>query len=636
MRYIYLLILASFPMALFSQTLSITVDASKTLNSISPWIYGRNNSASDDPTNPVPTANWQLYNDAGLRMYRENGGNNATKYNWRQKLSSHPDWYNNVYAHNWDYSANSILQNTKNTQAMYAFQLLGWAASNTNNNFPDWQYDQSQGANASSNWAGGGGPTFGTYVGNGGNGNPNLYLETWSADSTAGILDSWFKTQQMDSTRLVYWNMDNEPEIWQSTHDDVASSAITAEDFMQKYFAVAKAVRAKFPNVKLLGPVSPNEWQWYTWNNAKVPDLTNKNITYPWIEYFIKRISEEETATGIKLLDALDFHFYPGTSGDTALTLQLHRIWYDTTWIPPLINGNPLANGVRVVGPNSWNPTVNKEYFFLRCNQWLTQYMGANHGVKLGISEYGSIEGSNPNVVACWYASQFGVFANNGVDHFTSWDWNVGQWETMHLFSNYYGTTAIQATPAVKDTLLNAYASLSQTGDTMVVAIVNSDQSSSPRSVNLSLQNFTTTAITVNAYQLADLPKTETFVSKTNNALKTIQYSVSNNQLSFAVPRLSVTLIQIPAPVQLVTGIAPPSPGPSVLVYPNPSKGKVTVQPQTASDYTVTIQNLLGQLVITANLQGKAELDITTIPTGTYILQVIQSGQVSTTKIIKE
>jgi len=617
-------------MALFSQTLSVTVDAKKTLGPISPWIYGRNNNASDDPSNPVPASSWQLYNDAGLRMYRENGGNNATKYNWKAKLSSHPDWYNNVYAHNWDYSANSIIQNTSNTQAMYAFQLLGWAGSNTNNNFPDYAYDQSQGANAEDNWAGGGGPSFGTYVGNGGNGNPNLYLETWLADSTAGILDSWFKTQKMDSTRLVYWNMDNEPEVWQSTHDDVASSAITAEDFMQKYFAVAKAVRAKFPNVKLLGPVSPNEWQWYNWNNAKVPDLVNSSITYPWIEYFIKRISEEQTATGIKLLDALDFHFYPGTQGDTALTLQLHRMWYDTTW------ATPIANGVHVVGPYSWNSGVDKEYFFLRCNQWLTQYLGANNGVEIGLSEYGSIEGSNPNVVACWYASHFGVFANNGVNHFTSWDWNVGQWETMHLFSNYYGTTAIQATPAVTDTLVGTYASLSASGDTMMVVIVNSDQSASPRSVNLSLKNFTITDTVVNGYQLANLPTTETFVSKTQNALKTIKYSVSDSQLLVTVPRLSVTLLQLPATALSVTGIAPANSTPSVLVYPNPSKGKVTIQPKSTGDYVVTVQNLLGQAILITSLQGKAEIDITTFPTGTYILQVIQGGQVSTTKIIKE
>ena len=628
MKYIYLFALLLIHSLLVGQSITITVDTSKGRTPISPWIYGRNNNASDDPSNPVAASTWQLYNDAGLRMYRENGGNNATKYNWRLKLSSHPDWYNNVYAHDWDYSAQSILQNTKNTQAVYAFQLLGWAASNTNNNFPDYAYDQSAGANAESNWAGGGGPSFGTYVGNGGNGNPNLYLETWLADSTQGILDSWFAKQQMDSTRLMYWNMDNEPEIWQDTHDDVASSAITAEDYMQKYFAVALAVRKKFPGVKLLGPVSPNEWQWYTWNNAKVPDPKNSSITYPWMEYFIKRISEKQDSTGIRLLDEMDFHFYPGTSGDPTTTLQLHRMWYDTTWV------TSVANGVKVVGPYSWNSSVDKEYFFLRVNQWLTQYMGANHGVGLGISEYGSIDEGDANVVACWYASQFGVFANNGVNHFMSWDWSPGQWEVMHLFSNYFGTTSIQATSNL-DTLISGYASLSASSDSMMVVIVNRDQSNA-RTINLNLNNFTTPATTVNAYQLSGLPTTETFVSKSNNALATVKYTVSNNKLSFTVPSLSVTLVQIPATVQSVTGVAAAGTSSAVLVYPNPTKGKFTIQPQTLGNYIVTVLNLVGQVMVTTNQQGNGQIDMSTFPSGTYILQVTQENQVTTTKIIKD
>ena len=41
--------------------------------------------------------------------------------------------------------------------------------------------------------------------------------------------------------------MDNEPEIWVGTHDDVMHQQIAAEEFMQLYFKVAKAARARFP-----------------------------------------------------------------------------------------------------------------------------------------------------------------------------------------------------------------------------------------------------------------------------------------------------------------------------------------------------------------------------------------------------
>ena len=70
-------------------------------HAISPNIYGKNGGSSDGPNNPDSEAHWQLLQEAGLHFIRGGGGNNSTKYNWQKHLSSHPDWYNNVYSHNW-------------------------------------------------------------------------------------------------------------------------------------------------------------------------------------------------------------------------------------------------------------------------------------------------------------------------------------------------------------------------------------------------------------------------------------------------------------------------------------------------------------------------------------------------------
>ncbi len=64
--------------------------------------------------------------------------------------------------------------------------------------------------------------------------------------------------------------MDNEPEIWEGTHDDVYPVQPGAEEFMQKYFEVAKKARAIYPEIKLLGPVPANEWQWFNWKGNLV------------------------------------------------------------------------------------------------------------------------------------------------------------------------------------------------------------------------------------------------------------------------------------------------------------------------------------------------------------------------------
>ena len=93
---------------------------------------------------PLTAGQWQRLRDLGINMFRENGGNNATKYNWRRKLSSHPDWYNNVYAHDWDFAAKSLQANIPGAQGMWAFQLIGKAAKTKTANFNDWNYNHSQ------------------------------------------------------------------------------------------------------------------------------------------------------------------------------------------------------------------------------------------------------------------------------------------------------------------------------------------------------------------------------------------------------------------------------------------------------------------------------------------------------------
>jgi len=85
--------------------------------------------------------------------------------------------------------------------------------------------------------------------------------------------------------------MDNEPEIWNGTYDDVMPVLISAEEFMQRWFETARKARALFPEIKLVGPVPANEWQWYNWNGERI---LSGGKYYTWLKYFIKRIAEEQ------------------------------------------------------------------------------------------------------------------------------------------------------------------------------------------------------------------------------------------------------------------------------------------------------------------------------------------------------
>ena len=459
---LFMLLIASSPG--FAQTpVRIDIDLTKPTKPVSPYIYGKNNVLPNTFLTSVTSEEVTKAQEAGVRFIRQGGGNNSTKYNWRLKLSSHPDWYNNVYANDWDIAAKTMFEKLPGVLGMWSFQLLGMAASNANNNFADWSYNQSQWwSGVAQNLAGGGQPNKAGGAKASVEGNPNLYLMKWTADSTVGILDKWFGTKGLgyDKNKIRYWSMDNEPEIWSGTHDDVMKTQCSAEEFMQLYFKVAKAARAKYPDIKLSGPVPANEWQWYRYGNDGIPSDGKK---YCWLEFFIKRIAEEEKASGIRLLDVLDIHYYPETT-DAAKCVQLHRVFFDRDY------AYPEANGVHTV-TGGWDSSINKEYILGRCSDWLTQYMGANHGVGLAVTETG-MKSTNANVQAVWYASTMGEFMKNGVEVFTPWSWDIGMWETLHLFSRYNQKNYILAT-SQNETLISAYPTINTASDSMTVVLVN-------------------------------------------------------------------------------------------------------------------------------------------------------------------
>jgi len=540
--------------AIAAQNVQVIVDPQTSRRKVSPFIYGRNGSVSDDPSNPTSAATWQLYKDAGLNFSRENGGNNLSKYNWRLKLTSHPDWYNNVYQHDWDFAAASLQQNIPAAQGMWGFQLIGQAASNTSHNFNDWAYNQSQ------YWSGlgqdlAGGGTLNPAGGSQAlvNGDTSLYLEPWNEDSTTGILNHWFGSggQGLDSTRIRYWNMDNEVEIWDGTHDDVMPVQLDAEAFMQRFFAVAKKARALYPGIKLSGPVSPNEWQWFAWKGGQV--VGTDGIRYPWLQFFIKRLAEEQQRTGIRLLDVIDLHFYPGSTNPTDI-LQYHRVFFDSTYAYPEANGLHLVNG-------GWDNSIQVEDIFGRCQKWLDQYMGPGNGVTFAISETSVSLNNDPNAQAVWYGSMLGEFMKHDVEYFSPWSWEKGMWETLHLYSRYNKKNSIGAVSDDEQDV-SAYATATDANDSITLVLVNRSLTL-PKTVTVNLSHFKLPGQAVQVLSLSNLPAgTETFISHTNNALQpstimpasdsTLQVtlaplSISSLQLTGILPVLSVGLMTLKA-----------------------------------------------------------------------------------------
>lgn len=620
----YLSILFLIFVNLFANEINVNVTEGRI--PISPYIYGKNNCLSDNPGDPLNQAEWQILKDAGVRIVRETGGNNSTKYNWRKKLTSHPDWYNNVYKHDWDYTAKSLQDNLPSVQGLFAFQLIGWAAKTSSYNFNDWEYNRSQWWEGTrNNWAGGGGPDKG-------DSDPQLYLEEWPPEETVGILDQWFGVDGigLDKNQFLYWNMDNEPEVWMGTHDDVMPTLIPAEDYMQRFFQIAKLAREKFPEIKIMGPVSTNEWQWYNWDDNKI---SYKGKRYVWLEYFILRLAEEQQTSGTKLLDVIDLHFYPYETSSTDI-VNLHRVWFDKNY------NYPGANGVKRAGSSEWDGNIRKEYIFQRCLDWLEKYMGADHDVKLGITEMG-IGDNNANVTAVWYASTLGVFADNKVEIFTPWSWKAGMWEVLHLFSRYGKTIRVSSSSQVDD-IVNAYASTNEAADSLTIFLVNRDTQAS-QDVKMTLTNFQVKNDDYDRLELANLPSSETFKSHENNALKESKIEVTNNSFELSLSKLSVTAVllsgktvETSVPTQKIPSVF------SVKVFPNPFNPKTTItySLQRTENVKMTMCDALGRKVKSfENMPSTIgfhtiSLDASDLTNGVYFISLTIGTQVTHKKIM--
>jgi Glycoside hydrolase family 44/Secretion system C-terminal sorting domain len=600
---------------------NIIIDPTKDVKTISPALYGRNNSLPKESyAQALSAAEKVRLRESGVQFLREGGGNNATKYNWRKRLSSHPDWYNNVYGNDWDAGAKFLRDSLPaSINGMWSFQLIGKVAASGSSNFNDWGYNSSQWwTGTAQNLAGGG------QVNTAGgataivNGNPNLYLENWNADSTTGILDHWFNTLNIPKQRVTYWNMDNEPEIWHGTHDDIIAPTYQAETYMQSYFAVAKKARAKFPAIKFVGPVPANEWQWYNWMN-RITGSDGKY--YAWLEFFIKRCAEEQKASGVKLLDVLDIHFYPSETTPEQV-VQLHRVFFDRNYV---YSG---ANGVKNI-TGSWDNSQTKEYIFGRINDWLNLYFGQNHGIKLGVTEM-DVSNNTPSVVATWYASMLGEFMKNDVEVFTPWSWKTGMWETLHLFSRYNQTQSVQGASS-DEVFVSAYPSVNLAKDSMTVVLVNRSTTET-KATTVNFSNFIVQSTSAEALRLSSLPTTETFVSHNQNAISRSTVNFTNNVATISLPPLSITSLTFKGKI----GRVPTSDltAADAKIYPNPFIENFTIDLLEGGFTDLSIYNTLGQRVFTQKLNTADKLlNIKkTFPVGVYFVEL--TGEKG--KVIKE
>lgn len=609
-----------------AETVVISIDGNATPHKISRYIYGKNNSTNDDSTKATTDSMWTLINESGIGILRENSGNNSTKYNFHHRVASHPDWYNRVHDQNWDYEIQTIQENAPQVQVMYGLPILGWVGANSEYNFKDWDWYVSHGnkwLNTAQNVTGKGAEPN---PDNGKNalvdGDISTYLKEWPTDSCVGILDHWFGENGLgiDRSKTLYWALDNEPEIWHLTHDDVQKEPVKPEEYIEKYVRVAKAARAKYPDLKLIGPICANEWQWFAGPDRK--DLTIDGRYWPWLEYIIKRIAEEEKKCGMKLLDVFALHYYPINFSDEEI-LQTHRIYFDENYIYPKANGVKLING-------GWDETQSKVYIFKRCQEWMKEYMGEDDIRAFGITETG-IESNDPDINSVWYGSMMGEFMKHNLEFFIPWSWKTGMWETLHLFARYNKEYYLPSTSG-NDSIVSVHTSISADKDSMSILLINRSIKDEIET-EIQLKNYEVPDGEYRLSQLSDLPEEETFVSHAINALKEKSVMVQNGKATITLPPLSTSNLQLCKTEQTELH---EQKNPILRVYPTYAMSCLYVEGLNEKA-TIQLISTDGKVVLKKETQQTNEkIDISNLPSGHYLCAVTMNDVTKTVQIVKK
>ena len=511
---------------------ALSVNAGTENHAISPYIYGMN------------FADETLANDIDLPVRRW-GGNSTTRYNWNINVQNTAnDWYfENIPLSSAESADSFIDQNNRTgTDTLMTIPLIGWTPKQRLEDHP---YDC--GFKVSKYGAQNSVDTWDIDCGNGISGGSNVTGND-PTDTSMSITPS-FVTNWINHLTATYhtaanggvkfYNLDNEPGLWSSTHRDVHPNNTTYDEMKTQTYAYAAALKAADPSALTLGPAEDG-WCRYFFSaaddcNPSGADRTaHGNVDYvAW--YLAQMKSYADTHSGLRILDYFDLHIYPqggeysdsaGDSSMQALRLRSTRQLWDPTYVD-----------------ESWISTMHWQGDTVQLIPRMKNWVAANYpGTKLAISEYnwgalGDING------ALAQADILGIFGREGLDLATLWGPPTATQPGAYAFRIYrnydgshngFGDTSIHAASADQEQLA-VYAALRSSDSKLTLVVIN--KTGGALTSALSLSGFTPSG-NAQVYR---------YSNANPNAIQNLAaQSLTASGFSATYPANSITLFVIP------------------------------------------------------------------------------------------
>ncbi len=516
---------------------ALSVDVSAGRHTISPYIYGLN--FPDEA----------LAKELALPVQRW-GGNSTTRYNWQNDTSNRArDWYyENIPNDNSNPGAlpdgsasDKFVEQAQRTgtQVLLTVPLIGWTPKSRalTCGFSVAKYGAQQ---STDYWA----PDCGNGIlqSTGKQITGNAPTDTSVAISPS-FVQAWIdhlkaKYGSAAQGGVRFYNLDNEPMLWNSTHVDVHPQPTSYDELRDRTVQYAPAIKASDPAAQTLGPVL---WGWTAyfysaldaapggawWNNPQ--DRLAHNNT-PFVEWYLQQMRAYQQQHGQRILDYLDLHYYPqsfdsvsNSAGDAAtqqMRLRSTRSLWDSTYTD-----------------ESW--ISDKVNLIPRMRAWVA----ADYpGTKLALSEYSWGAMCHING-ALAQADVLGIFGREGLDLATLWgppaSTEPGAY-AFRMYRNYdgsgsrFGETGVQAA-SVDSSQLSVFAAQRAQDGALTVLVIN--KTAGPLSAALNTGGFAAgSGAKVYRYSIDQL-----------NAIATLpDQAVGASGFTAVYPGSSITLFVLP------------------------------------------------------------------------------------------
>ena len=331
----------------------------------------------------------------------------------------------------------------------------------------------------------------------------------------------------------IFFELDNEPDLWDSTHAEIHPNPTTYAELMADTIAYSTAIKSVYPTTLVFGPASYGWEGFVSLQNA--PDANGRDF----LSFYLQGMAQAGSAARKRLLDVLDLHWYPEATGDGA------RITSD--------GDSPGLSDARIQATRSlWDPTYVE-------TSWITQALGNKAidlipgvvgrinsyypGTNLAFTEY-QYGGSNAISGAIAQADLLGVFGRYGVYAASNWGINSGaaaQVAGFNAFINYDGAGSrfgmfglgVSGETASQNSVYAAMdLAVTLTPKRVTLVVINKTAGTTPFTINF--PGFTPSSAL--AYTIVD----QHFSAPIKSEL-----SPSGNTVAFDAPPYSITTIEL-------------------------------------------------------------------------------------------